>query len=191
MSDERDAGLRGAGPHEVSPDGPPLGVRMIWTIMQAVMLLHDRGYHRLRFSSGMSPSGMQVRVQVEWVEQRDGPHGVRVVRRPVATSSFGDWNGTGWRFAGATIAPDWTASMVADQILIALGEQEPSAVDPDYVDWLGGLHEQCVLQCNVPVAFADDRQDRSENWEIGWGRSVLYPAPPPVPGPNMDRCTGQ
>lgn len=155
-------------------DGLPSDLLMVHRFMGAVAVLHERGYHRVRWLSGMSPSGMHLRVTIG----RDTEVGrsLRDVRGfdLLVTTSSGAWDGREWLFAGATITTEWTA----EQILQALPPTSRDADDPAYADCFRGLLELCVRERTVPIAFADDLADRSESWEIGWGGPISYPAPP-------------
>lgn len=158
-------------------ESPP-DLVMIHRFMEAVTVLHERGHHRVHWLSGMSPSGMHVRMMIgRDTEVGNSLRDVRDLDRVITTSS-GAWNGRGWSFGREIITPQWSTELIADTLLAAIPAVAAHADDPDYAAWFRGLHQICVCEGSVPIAFADDGADRSAHWEIGWGSSVTYPAPP-------------
>lgn len=132
-------------------------------ILQGVRELHRRGYHRLRVSPGVAPSGMYWRVVLSDAED------------PASTIPY--TSGAGIEFAGGTVDAMSSPADVAGLILRALPGLRATDDDPAYASWSEGLLALVEPDHRLPVSFADYFDD-GPGWEIGWGSGVRYPAPP-------------
>ncbi len=126
-------------------------------ILQAVRLLHQHGYHRIRVLPGMSASGMHWRVRI--------------------ADALSYTTGSRTDFAGGQVTvmsrPEGTALL----ILGALPPVAPTYDDPEYVAWYAALMDLVGQHDALPIAYADYFDDR-EGWEVGWCSGRRYPHPP-------------
>ncbi|OMH36843.1 macro domain-containing protein [Tersicoccus sp. Bi-70] len=143
-------------------------------ILQAVRLLHRRGYHRLRARPGMSASGMYWRVSIASTDNDDGDHGYRDPSQVIFYSTGGMTE-----FAGGQVDATTSPRQAADLILAALPRLEPAADDPGYAQWYEGLMRLAEREHALPVSYAD-YFDHEQGWEIGWCSGLRYPEPPAV-----------
>lgn len=132
-------------------------------ILQGVRELHRRGFHRLRVSPGVAPSGMYHRIVLSDAADPD------------ATVHY--TSGAETEFAGGTVDAMSTPHDVAELILRALPRLAATHDAPEYAAWLAGLLAAVEPEHALPVSFADYFDD-SAGWEIGWGSGLRYPAPP-------------
>lgn len=144
-------------------------------ILQAVRVLHQRGYQGVRILPGMSASGMHWRVSVAASENVDDSSGSVTLR---------DWDralnystGGGSEFAGGRVTVAVSPEVVADVILAALPELSPQNADPSYEQWYGELMELVEQHGGLPIAYAD-YFDGEDGWEIGWGSGIRHRYPP-------------
>lgn len=129
-------------------------------ILQAVRVLHDRGYETVRVRTGMSPSGMYWRASIS-VGDRD----------ILSYTTGNETNVAGMDVTAATL-PD----TLADHLLTLTPDLEPAA-DPAYVAWYRDLMALVEEKYQLPIAFADYFDD-ADGWEVGWGSGVRVPHPP-------------
>lgn len=129
-------------------------------ILQAVRVLHERGFEQVRVLPGMSPSGMYWRVHV----------------RVGSDDLLGYTTGNESDVAGLDVSAATTPEAVADHLL-TLSPGLASAADPGYAQWYRELMSLVEEHAALPIAFAD-YFDSAEGWEIGWGSGVRVPAPP-------------
>ncbi|UDF14611.1 macro domain-containing protein [Antiquaquibacter oligotrophicus] len=129
-------------------------------ILQAVRVLHERGYETVRIHPGMSPSGMYWR-------------GMLVAGD---TELLGYTTGNGADVAGMDVTAATTPDALADHLLTLAPGLTPEP-NPRYTEWYRGLLERVEEEYALPIAFAD-YFDASEGWEIGWGSGVRVPHPP-------------
>ncbi|WP_349428076.1 macro domain-containing protein [Microbacterium sp. LWS13-1.2] len=132
-------------------------------ILQGVRELHRRGFHRLRVSPGLAPSGMYHRIVL--TDAAD----------PDATIHY--TSGAETEFAGGTVDAMSTPGDVAELILRALPRLAATHDATEYAAWFAGLLAAVEPEHALPVSFADYFDD-SAGWEIGWGSGLRYPAPP-------------
>ncbi|WP_137843778.1 O-acetyl-ADP-ribose deacetylase [Microbacterium sp. 2FI] len=133
-------------------------------ILQAVRVLHERGYHRVRIHPGMSASGMYWRTQA----------GDLADPRAQVAYTTGAVN----EFLGRHVDALTPRAELADAMLAAMPTLEPLADDPAYVAWYAGLLARVEQTYGRPISYADYFDD-SLGWEIGWCTDDRYPAPPP------------
>ncbi|GGC84861.1 hypothetical protein GCM10011512_09640 [Tersicoccus solisilvae] len=144
-------------------------------ILQAVRLLHRRGYHRLRTRPGMSASGMYWRVTIASTDYDDGEDGYRDADQVIFYSTGGLRE-----FAGGHVDAATSARQTAELILAAIPHLEPTADDPAYAQWYEGLMRLAERDHALPMSYAD-YFDHEKGWEIGWCSGLRYPAPPAPP----------
>ncbi|MFC7458158.1 protein NO VEIN domain-containing protein [Brachybacterium sp. GCM10030267] len=125
---------------------------IVWRIMDAVAVLHERGYHRIRFLPTLSPSGMHLRVHVgRDAEVGDSLDQLRDVTK-VARGSFGGDLRDEWSFAESTLVTRTSAETIADRILAVIPPVEATSDDPGYVAWFSGLLRRSRALGELPVA---------------------------------------
>ena len=144
-------------------------------LIDAVLVLHDRGYGQFRIWSGSSPTGMNWRALV-------APGGFDSNAVPSPAWREMAWDaGTVFQTGSATASytigdqkfgPATAAETLADAILAAHSVDAPIS-DPLYTGWLKGLRQ--IMQANrtLPLAF-NDCGDYT-GWQIG---DDWYPGPP-------------
>ena len=149
-----------------------------WTpmrILQAVLVLHRRGYQGSRILPGMSASGMYWRVTVTGRDDVGdaSAHPSPVQLEPVIRYTTGD----GTDFADTTVTLTTSPDEVADAILAAQPTFSATYRDPAYARWYEDLMELVERHCALPVAYAD-YFDAGPGWEVGWGSGIRHPHPP-------------
>ncbi|MDQ7880356.1 macro domain-containing protein [Microbacterium sp. QXD-8] len=132
-------------------------------ILQGVRELHRRGFHRLRVSPGLAPSGLYHRIVLTDAADPDG--------------AIHYTSGAETEFAGGTVDAMSAPHDVAALILRALPRLVATHDAPEYVAWFAGLLAAVEPEHALPVSFAD-YFDAGAGWEIGWGSGLRYPAPP-------------
>lgn len=147
-------------------------------ILQAVAVLHDRGYHSVRIMPGLNSSGIYWRVSIASIEE---PH-KEVAGAP--DSHF--WGDEAVQYSTMALTTflhtrvdrHTTPDQVADLILAALPNLTPDAADSAYADWYKGLLRLLEPGGNsehlVPVAF-EDWFAAGDGWRVG---NQYYPWPP-------------
>ena len=147
-------------------------------ILQAVQVLHRRGFQGTRVLPGMSASGMYWRVSVTPApgggadrSASPAPHSDPVLKYTT---------GSGTEFAEINVNVATRPEEVADAMLAALPALGFSFDDPAYVRWYDELMSLVEQQAALPIAYADYFDD-SLGWEIGWGSGLIHPPPPTPP----------
>lgn len=147
-------------------------------ILQAVSVLHDRGYHSVRIMPGLCSSGIYWRVAIASITDPQN----EVVGE--STSHF--WGGEAIQystmqlttFLNTRVDRRVTPAQVADLMLESLPNVASDAADPDYVAWYKGLLALVEPGENtdhlVPVAF-EDWFGSDAGWRVG---NTFYPWPP-------------
>lgn len=142
-------------------------------VLEAVGVLHRRGFQQVRVLPGMAPSGAwRLRL---WTE---GGH-------PLAYSTAsGRVVGSIW------VDPEPDSDELADLLLASLALEEPTA-DAGYAAWYAGLLAAVVGERGLPVAPADHPVDHpvdhAAGLPAGWailGSRVRVPEPPERRGPS-------
>lgn len=115
------------------------GEAFVGTLLEAVTLLHGRGYHSLHFEAMRSPSGMNLRVFVgDRGHLPEGSPAAWNLERVAYTSENGSPVPT--RDLHLLSIPSWwNPVMVADALLAALPRVEPAGDDPAYVERIAEL----------------------------------------------------
>lgn len=138
--------------HGKAMDPPAIsGTEFALQVLEAVTVLHQRGYHRIRFVAVTAPTGLHVRMFVGRDTELPGGHPAGSVLDDLAFTSLNDADETSRDFAGTTIPAWWNAEMIADQILTAIPPIEPTADDLDYVARLQALLERHRGEESVPL----------------------------------------
>lgn len=147
-------------------------------ILDAVGVLHRRGYQQVRILPGMSGSGMHWRVTTSTVSSFSLLHGHLQVSDHRASILYTTADGRS--FVSTELTAASSTDDVADVILGGLPELGPPAADWAYAGWYTGLLGLVQRHDALPIAYADYFED-GEGWEIGWGSGVRYPHPPKGP----------
>lgn len=117
------------------------GTEFIRRVLEAVVVLHERGYHGIRYVAAYAPTGLSVRVFVGRKLEVPDRHPDDDVLDRVAYLSLDDAVEPAREFAGAMIPAWWTPVMIADQILARIPPVEPTADDPAYAKRLSAMLE--------------------------------------------------
>ncbi|MGO3210245.1 MAG: protein NO VEIN domain-containing protein, partial [Brachybacterium sp.] len=138
--------------------GPPTvtGSEFSLQILEAVTVLHRRGYHRIRFVAMWAPNGLSIRMFVGRDSEVPGGPPRQGFLDQIAFTSLNDADEPARDFAGTSIHAWWSAEMIGDQLLAALPPIEPTADDPAYVAELQELFERHAAVGTVPLAEKDE-----------------------------------
>lgn len=117
------------------------GTEFIRRVLEAVVVLHERGYHGIRYVAVYAPTGLSVRVFVGRRSEVPDRHPGDDVLDRVAYLSLDDAVEPAREFAGAMIPAWWTPVMIADQILARIPPVEPTADDLAYAKRLSAMLE--------------------------------------------------
>ncbi|MCS4275830.1 O-acetyl-ADP-ribose deacetylase (regulator of RNase III) [Mycetocola sp. BIGb0189] len=153
------------------------------SILDAVRVVHARGYHRVRVSCGMNASGSNWRVTI-W----DDSSGSGYIPANPDGYVLRYTDGMGPNFLDTQVPPLADPDALADRIIAALPHVRPLRDDAEYAAWFAGLQNLCRREISVPIGYADYFDD-TLGWEIGWGSGVRYPLPPD-PAPVADATFG-
>lgn len=127
------------------------GAGFLLQILDGVLALHERGYHRTRFAVTWAPDGLHVRLHVGRESEMPGdPLQVRTSDLILSTS-LDDVQRTAREFAGVMIPAWWDRDQIADQLLAALPPMEPAGDDPEYRDHLRELYERHRAAGTLPL----------------------------------------
>ena len=140
-----------------SPDAPTLdGVQFCLQILDGVVALHERGFHRTRFVATWAPNGLNVRLFVGRHEEMPGspPRAEELDR--IAYASLDDTAQAVREFAGVLIPAWWGRERVAVQLLSALPPMSPAGDDPAYQRDLRDLLDRHRTAGTLPLTD-DDR----------------------------------
>lgn len=138
--------------HSTSMAAPTItGTEFSQQILEAVTVLHGRGYHRIRFVALYAPNGMNVRMFVGRDSEVPGGHPRQEFLDQIAYTALDDADEPARDFAGTSIPAWWSAEMIADQLLAALPPVDATADDPDYVSRLAALLESSRASGRVPL----------------------------------------
>jgi O-acetyl-ADP-ribose deacetylase len=140
-------------------------------ILQAVGVLHGRGYHRIRICPYVYGVGWW-RIRIATADNLVSLRKTFKVNDSAAMVQY-SLGSTTHLVSGKVDAMN-TVEMVADLILDALSPVEPIADDPDYVSWSANLVFVADQQGRLPVAY-EDYFDDNDGWKIG---DLRYPHPP-------------
>lgn len=156
---------------------PADGAALLRRVMEAVAVLHDRGYHRARFRAQWSPAGTHIRVFVAQDADIDRPD--LTEGRLSAYGSFGNGNPPAAEFAGKQISLATGVEDIAAVILGAVPGLVATDDDPDYVAWFAGLLRRCRAERGFAVL--GDGGSAASRWMIrregGVGTEHMDPPP--------------
>lgn len=127
------------------------GTGFLLQILDGVLALHDRGYHRTRFAAAWAPGGLHVRLHVGREPEMPGDPPQVTDADKVLSTSLDDKERTAREFAGVMIPTWWDRDRVADQLLSALPPMETAGDDPEYRDHLRQLYEQHCAAGTLPL----------------------------------------
>lgn len=137
--------------HGTSMDAPTVnGTEFSLQILEAVTVLHQRGYHRIRFVAMWAPNGLNVRLFVGRDSEVQGGHPCEAFFDQIVYTSLNDTDEPARDFAGTSIPAWWSAEMIANQLLSALPTIEPTADDAAYAAGLRDLLAQHRATRTVP-----------------------------------------
>lgn len=137
--------------HSTSMDAPTVnGTEFSLQVLEAVTVLHQRGYHRIRFVAMWAPNGLNVRMFVGRESEVPGGHPREEFFDQIAHTSLNDADEPARDFAGTSIPVWWSAEMIADQLVAALPPIEPTADDAAYAAGLRDLLAQHRATRTVP-----------------------------------------
>ena len=146
--------LRAAAAPAPTESGPAFALK----VLRAVTVLHDRGYHRIRFESVIAPTGMHVRLAVGREQEMTSGFPQHEDLERTAFISVGGEELAARKFADTMVPAWWTPEMVADQILTALPPVEPTTDDPEYVCRLAEFLKRASAAGETPVTDDGDRR---------------------------------
>ena len=150
----------------LNPMGAPI------RILQAVELLHRRGYQQVRILPGVSPSGMYWRASIARASDFDTDGNL-----VESSMTLHYTTGAASELAGQRVTTATSAATVAQMIDRALCLADDRRRDWSYAGWYAELMEAVACHDGLPVAYADGF-DASRGWEVGWGSDVWHPRPP-------------
>ncbi|MEY8654548.1 protein NO VEIN domain-containing protein [Brachybacterium paraconglomeratum] len=130
------------------------GTGFLLQILDGVLALHERGYHRTRFAAAWAPDGLHVRLHVGRESEMLGDPLQVTTSDLILSTSLDDAQRTAREFAGVMISAWWDRDQIADQLLAALPPVEPAGDDPEYRDHLRELYERHRAAGTLP--FTDD-----------------------------------
>lgn len=160
--------------------GQSMGRAVIRRVMEGVALLHSEGYHRARFLSHDSPSGMHSRVlvgrdlQEATLEHED--------HEALYRGSITGGARTGNEIGGETVTTSTSAREIADSILRWTPGLEATHSDPAYVHWFSDLLTRCRALDGIPRSYSETMSivDGSiTSWaENAWSIDYTVSVPP-------------
>lgn len=127
------------------------GAGFLLQILDGVLALHDRGYHRTRFAATWAPDGLHVRLHVGRESEMPGDAPQATTSDLVLATSLDDEQRTAREFAGVMIPTWWDRDKIADQLLSALPPMEPAGDDPQYSQELRQMYEHHRAAGTLPL----------------------------------------
>ena len=127
------------------------GTGFLLQILDGVLDLHERGYHRTRFAAAWAPDGLHVRLHVGRESEMLGDPPQVTTSDLILSSSLEDEQRTAREFAGVVIPAWWDRDKIADQLLSALPPMEPAGVDPQYSQELRQMYEHHRAVGTLPL----------------------------------------
>lgn len=149
-------------------------------ILEMLARLHERGYQRLRLSSGISPTGLNWRYGVAPADHFE-KDGYRLRGGHYPGTAFGTTRGDdppfGWDDARG-LGPDQLAALFLERFpeVAAAG----SGSDAGYVEWLARTLEACQPD-GAPVMYGE-YVDVAADGYIAVADGKCVPLPPGLPG---------
>ena len=133
------------------------GSGFLLQILDGVLALHDRGYHRTRFAATWAPDGLHVRLHVGRESEMPGDPPQAISSDLILSTSLDDEQRTAREFAGIMIPAWWDRDHVADQLFAALPSMEPAGDDPEYQHRLRELYERHRAAGTLPLTDGEGR----------------------------------
>ena len=127
------------------------GTGFLLQILDGVLDLHERGYHRTRFAAAWAPDGLHVRLHVGRESEMLGDPPQVTTSDLILSTSLEDVQRTAREFAGVMIPAWWDRDKIADQLLSALPPMEPAGVDPQYSQELRQMYEHHRAVGTLPL----------------------------------------
>ena len=127
------------------------GTGFLLQILDGVLALHERGYHRTRFAAAWAPDGLHVRLHVGRESEMLGDPPQVTTSDLILSTSLEDVQRTAREFAGVMIPAWWDRDKIADQLLAELPPMEPAGDDPEYRDHLRELYERHRAAGTLPL----------------------------------------
>lgn len=127
------------------------GTGFLLQILDGVLALHDRGYHRTRFAATWAPDGLHVRLHVGRESEMPGDAPQATTSDLVLATSLDDEQRTAREFAGIMIPAWWDRNQVADQLLSALPPMQPAGDDAQYSKELRQMYERHRAAGTLPL----------------------------------------
>ena len=127
------------------------GAGFLLQILDGVLALHERGYHRTRFAAAWAPDGLHVRLHVGRESEMLGDPPQVTTSDLILSTSLEDVQRTAREFAGVMIPAWWDRDKIADQLLAELPPMEPAGDDPEYRDHLRELYERHRAAGTLPL----------------------------------------
>ena len=127
------------------------GAGFLLQILDGVLALHERGYHRTRFAATCAPDGLHVRLHVGRESEMLGDPSQVTTSDLILSTSLDDEQRTAREFAGVMIPTWWDRDKIADQLLSALPPMEPAGDDPQYSQELRQMYERHRAAGTLPL----------------------------------------
>ncbi|MEV0869544.1 DUF3883 domain-containing protein [Brachybacterium paraconglomeratum] len=128
------------------------GTGFLLQILDGVIALHDRGYHRTRFAAAWAPDGLHVRLHVGREKEMPGDPPQVTTSDLILSTSLDASQRTAREFAGVMVPAWWDRDKIADQLLSALPPMEPAGDDPQYSQELRQMYERHCAAGTLPLA---------------------------------------
>ena len=127
------------------------GTGFLLQILDGVLALHERGFHRTRFAATWAPDGLHVRLHVGRESEMPGDAPQATTSDLILSTLLDDEQRGAREFAGIMIPAWWTRDQVAAQLLAALPSMEPAGDDPECRDHLRELYERHRAAGTLPL----------------------------------------
>ena len=127
------------------------GTGFLLQILDGVIALHERGYHRTRFAAAWAPDGLHVRLHVGRESEMLGDPPQVTTSDLILSTSLEDVQRTAREFAGVMIPAWWDRDKIADQLLSALPPIEPAGDDPQNSQELRQMYERHRVAGTLPL----------------------------------------